>query len=432
MARRPSCRCPGGGGGDGRWSSRPSAAPARPTWPAVVVRDSNFSPARQTIAAGDTVVFARMKDTQLGHSVTSDTGAFDQEINEQRSMVGLQLPPARHLRLPLQIPRQRRRRRDGRRDPRGGRRLHVDHRHHRRADHHDTNDHHHHHDHHHDHDHDGPARRRPPPGPRRPPPRPRRPPRRNRRNPRPPRRRGRRRPRPPRRRRRPTQPPPPPPTPHGGWASPPPAAAGPDHETARRPPPGAARPAEQRRTRAGARPRTPNRRADRPADDRPAARRSPPDQAAIDAAAARRGRRPPPEPAAPPAGPPAVETDRPGDPRHPGRRQRQSHPTTGPGSSSAPASPSPCSSWASPAGPSTTGRAATCRPDRRSTKAPGGGRAVAGLSRPPPPSERHVGRNPSGPAASLRRSLRLTHGMGLGSFTCLPGSSVPRSLAWMP
>src|SRR5438874_7413268 len=54
----------------------------------VVVRDSNFSPNRLTVNAGDTVVFAKAQDSQLVHSVTSDTGAFDEELGDKR-FIGL-------------------------------------------------------------------------------------------------------------------------------------------------------------------------------------------------------------------------------------------------------------------------------------------------------------------------------------------------------
>src|SRR2546423_796392 len=54
----------------------------------VVVRDSNFSPNRLTVHAGDTVIFAKAQDSQLVHSVTSDTGAFDEELSDKR-YVGL-------------------------------------------------------------------------------------------------------------------------------------------------------------------------------------------------------------------------------------------------------------------------------------------------------------------------------------------------------
>ncbi|HEV7863453.1 MAG TPA: cupredoxin domain-containing protein, partial [Acidimicrobiia bacterium] len=50
----------------------------------VTVRDSNFTPGRQTIYTGDTVVFAKAQDSQLTHSVTSDTGAFDSELADKR------------------------------------------------------------------------------------------------------------------------------------------------------------------------------------------------------------------------------------------------------------------------------------------------------------------------------------------------------------
>src|SRR2546423_12513679 len=50
----------------------------------VVVRDSNFSPNRLTVHAGDTVIFAKAQDSQLAHSVTSDTGAFDAELSDKR------------------------------------------------------------------------------------------------------------------------------------------------------------------------------------------------------------------------------------------------------------------------------------------------------------------------------------------------------------
>ncbi|MEW6477272.1 MAG: cupredoxin domain-containing protein, partial [Actinomycetota bacterium] len=58
----------------------------------VLVRDSNFAPAEQRIHAGDTVIFARTKDTKLAHSVTSDTGAFDVEINDQQAYAGFRFP----------------------------------------------------------------------------------------------------------------------------------------------------------------------------------------------------------------------------------------------------------------------------------------------------------------------------------------------------
>ena len=54
----------------------------------VVVRDSYFTPAQQTVHAGDTVIFARAQDAKLPHTVTSDTGVFDQDLSNQQ-YVGL-------------------------------------------------------------------------------------------------------------------------------------------------------------------------------------------------------------------------------------------------------------------------------------------------------------------------------------------------------
>src|SRR4051794_32113890 len=54
----------------------------------VSVRDSSFNPNQLTIHAGDTVIFAKAQDAQLTHSVTSDSGIFDQELSTNR-YVGL-------------------------------------------------------------------------------------------------------------------------------------------------------------------------------------------------------------------------------------------------------------------------------------------------------------------------------------------------------
>src|SRR5688500_15204724 len=54
----------------------------------VMVRDSSYTPAHQTIQAGETVVFARAQNAELPHTITSDTGNFDQDITEAR-YVGL-------------------------------------------------------------------------------------------------------------------------------------------------------------------------------------------------------------------------------------------------------------------------------------------------------------------------------------------------------
>src|SRR2546423_4278469 len=54
----------------------------------VIVRDSYFSPTSLTVNAGDTVIFARAQEAKLPHTVTSDTGAFDQDLSNQQ-YVGL-------------------------------------------------------------------------------------------------------------------------------------------------------------------------------------------------------------------------------------------------------------------------------------------------------------------------------------------------------
>ena len=58
----------------------------------VLVRDSSYAPAEQRINVGDTVIFARTKQTKLAHSVTADNGTFDVEINEQQSYAGFRFP----------------------------------------------------------------------------------------------------------------------------------------------------------------------------------------------------------------------------------------------------------------------------------------------------------------------------------------------------
>ncbi|HEV7686529.1 MAG TPA: cupredoxin domain-containing protein, partial [Acidimicrobiia bacterium] len=74
-----------------------SLAPAVPAGAAnmagVIVRDSNFSPTPITIQTGDTVVFAKAQDAQLTHSVTSDSGVFDQELSTNQ-YVGLRFQQA--------------------------------------------------------------------------------------------------------------------------------------------------------------------------------------------------------------------------------------------------------------------------------------------------------------------------------------------------
>ena len=55
----------------------------------VVVGDSFFSPAQRTVTAGDTVIFSRAQNSTLAHSVTSDTGLFDQEVGDQQHPIGL-------------------------------------------------------------------------------------------------------------------------------------------------------------------------------------------------------------------------------------------------------------------------------------------------------------------------------------------------------
>src|SRR5882724_10477195 len=59
----------------------------------VTVRDSSFSPTQLTVHTGDTVVFAKTQDAQLTHSVTSDSGIFDQELSTNR-YVGLRFQTA--------------------------------------------------------------------------------------------------------------------------------------------------------------------------------------------------------------------------------------------------------------------------------------------------------------------------------------------------
>ena len=65
----------------------PGGPASAANWAAVAVRDSSFSPSQQTVAAGDTVVFARTNGTKLTHTVTSDTGLFDVELNDQKQYV---------------------------------------------------------------------------------------------------------------------------------------------------------------------------------------------------------------------------------------------------------------------------------------------------------------------------------------------------------
>jgi plastocyanin len=67
----------------------PGGPASAANWAAVAVRDSSFSPSQQTVVAGDTVVFARTNGTKLTHSVTSDTGLFDVELNDQKQYFGL-------------------------------------------------------------------------------------------------------------------------------------------------------------------------------------------------------------------------------------------------------------------------------------------------------------------------------------------------------
>src|SRR5437763_3928498 len=70
-------------------SVAPFAPASAANWAAVSVQDSSFSPSQQTVQAGATVVFARRQGTQLTHTVTSDSGLFDVELNDQRQYVGM-------------------------------------------------------------------------------------------------------------------------------------------------------------------------------------------------------------------------------------------------------------------------------------------------------------------------------------------------------
>src|SRR5439155_22940035 len=70
------------------------AGAADANWAAVAVRDSFFSPNNLTVNVGDTLVFARAQDAKLTHTVTSDTGLFDAELNDQRQYFGLKFQQA--------------------------------------------------------------------------------------------------------------------------------------------------------------------------------------------------------------------------------------------------------------------------------------------------------------------------------------------------
>src|SRR5437762_1538943 len=60
----------------------------------VVVRDSSFTPVRVDIHPDDVVLWTRPDGTTLTHSVTSDEGRFDVELNDQNRNAGFRFQEA--------------------------------------------------------------------------------------------------------------------------------------------------------------------------------------------------------------------------------------------------------------------------------------------------------------------------------------------------
>jgi plastocyanin len=54
----------------------------------VAVQDSSFTPRRVNIATHDAVIFGRSRDSQLAHSITSDTDAFPEQEFGGRQVIG--------------------------------------------------------------------------------------------------------------------------------------------------------------------------------------------------------------------------------------------------------------------------------------------------------------------------------------------------------